>query len=78
MRCDSVVIEELVLRLPGVRREDAPGIVEEVLHRVQDSLRGSGRVGHYHVAQLKVKVPANAKRAELVNAIAKELTEALR
>jgi hypothetical protein len=78
MRCDAVVIEELVMRVPGVRKEDAPALVEEVLRRVQDNLRGSGRIGHYHVAQLKVKVAADAKRDDLVDAIAKELTEALR
>lgn len=77
MRCDAVVIEQLVMRVPGVRKEDAPALVEEVLRRVQDNLRGSGRIGHYRVAQLKVKVPANARRADLVDAIAKQLTEAL-
>jgi hypothetical protein len=78
MRCDAVVIEELVMRVPGVRKDDAPALVEEVLRRVQDNLRGSGRIGHYHVAQVKVKVPASAGRADLIDAIAKQLTEALR
>lgn len=78
MRCDAVAIEELVLRVPGVRKEDAPALVEEVLRRVQNNLRGSGRIGHYHVAQLKVKVPAGARRPDLIDAIARELTEALR
>ena len=78
MRCDDVVIEELVLRVPGLRRDDAPAFVEEVLRRVQENLRGSGRVGHYRVARLTVKVPVRATRAALIDAIAKELTEALR
>ncbi|TMQ06593.1 MAG: hypothetical protein E6J90_29440 [Deltaproteobacteria bacterium] len=71
------MIEELVMRVPGVRKEDAPGLVEEVLRRVHANLRGSGRIGHYHVAQLKVKVPASARRTDLIDAIAKQLTEAL-
>ena len=78
MRCDNVVIQELVLRVPGVRGDEAPALVREILRRVQENLRGSGRTGHHHIGQLKVKVPADVKRTELIDAIAKELTEALR
>ena len=78
MRCDSVVIEDLVLRIPGVREEEVPSLVEEIMRRVQENLRGSGRVGHYHAAELKVRVPANAKRSDLIGAIANQLTERLR
>lgn len=78
MRCDSVVIEELLLRLPGVHPGDARELVEEVLRRVQENLRGSGRIGRHRVVELKVRVPSGARRAEWVDAIAKELTEALR
>lgn len=78
MRCERVEIEELVLRVPGVHREDAPALVEEVMRRVQQNLRGSGRVGHHRVVELRVRVPSGSRRSELVDAIAKELTEALR
>jgi hypothetical protein len=78
MRCDQVSIEELVLRVPGVRPADAPQLVEDILARVQDNLRGSGRVGHIHLTELQVRVTAGAGRDELVTRIADELTEALR
>jgi len=78
MRCDAIAIEELVLRVPGVRRDDAPALVEDVLRRVQDNLRGSRQVGRVHLAELKVRVPVGARRDQLVDAIAASLTEALR
>jgi len=78
MRLDTVVIEELILRVPGVPQAEAPALVEAVLRRVQQNLRGSGRSGHVRLTQLKVRVSAHANRAELVDALAKELTEALR
>lgn len=78
MRCDAIAIEELVLRVPGVRRDDAAGLVEDVLRRVQDNLRGSGRIGRVHLGHVKVKVSSGARRDQLVDAIAGALTEALR
>lgn len=78
MQRDAIAIEELVLRVPGVRRDDAPALVEDVLRRVQQNLRGSGVIGRAHLAHLQVKVPAGARRDQLVDAIAGALTEALR
>lgn len=76
-RSHNLVIEELLLRIPGVRRDEAPALVEEVLRRVQRNLRGRSRRGDCRVAELKLRVPANVKRADLVNAIVRELTQAL-
>jgi hypothetical protein len=78
MRCDNVVIEELVLRVPGVRPDDAPRLVEEVLRRVQENLRGSGRTGHFRLTELRVRIPTGVSRDELIARIADELTESLR
>lgn len=78
MRCDAVAIEELVLRVPGVRPEDAPRLVEDVMRRVQRALAGGGRTGSLHLAELRVRVPANVTRDELAGRIADQLVEALR
>ena len=78
MVSDTVAIEELVLRVPGIRRDDAPRLVEDVMRRVQSSLRGSNRAGNLHLEELRVEVPAGASRDELVMRIADQLVEALR
>lgn len=78
MWCDAVAIEELVLRVPGVRPDDAPKLVEDVLRRVQENLRGSGRTGVIRLTELRVRVPSGVPRDELVARIADELAEALR
>lgn len=66
------------MRIPGVHKNEVPALVREILRRVQHNLRGSARVGHCDVAELRLKVPANVKRPELVDRIVKDLTEALR
>lgn len=75
-RCGAAIeVEELVMRLPGVSRAEAPALVEEVLRKVQDRLRGTGRVGRIHLAELRVRLPAGAHRDELTDRIAERIAE---
>ncbi|NVB76941.1 MAG: hypothetical protein HOV81_00970 [Kofleriaceae bacterium] len=73
-----IEITELVLSLPDVTREDAPSLVDEVLRRVQDRLRGCTRRGNVHLAELTVRVPPGGGRDALIGAIADALEGALR
>ncbi|MCE9579873.1 MAG: hypothetical protein K8W52_42540 [Deltaproteobacteria bacterium] len=78
MRGEAVAIEELVLRLPGVARAEAPALAEEILCAAQERLRGTGRVGRLARVDLRVRVPAGLSRAALVARIVDELVEVMR
>ena len=71
-------ISELVLRIPGVAREDVPALVDDVLRQLQDRLRGSTRAGDLHVAELTVRVPSSGGRSALIAALVDGLEGALR
>lgn len=73
-----VEIAELVLRLPGVAPADAPRLAEDIVAAAAERLRGSGRVGRVHLAQVRVKVPANLGRDELVRRVADQIVEVVR
>jgi hypothetical protein len=74
----SIEIEEMLLRVPGVDRADVPAIVDEVLRRVSQRLRGTHRVGRVHQASVTVPVAAGASRGELIEALAARIEEVLR
>ena len=71
-------IAQLVLRVPWVAPEDVPALVDDVLRRVQDRLRGSKRCGDVHLAELSVRVPAGSGRDALIGALADAIEGALR
>jgi hypothetical protein len=73
-----IEIEELVLRMPGVTKEETPALVEDVLRRVQDRLRGSKRRGDIRLAQLAVELPSAGGRQALIDALVDALEGALR
>ncbi|MBK9036244.1 MAG: hypothetical protein IPL61_34205 [Myxococcales bacterium] len=78
MRCEAVEIEELVLRIPGVSRADAPALAEDIVRATQERLRGTGRVGRLAHVDLRVRVPAGLARAALVERIVEQLLEVVR
>ena len=73
-----IAIRELVLRLPGVEPADVPTLVDDVLERVQDRLRGTGRSGEVQLAELHVTLRASTSRDAVIEAVADALVEALR
>jgi hypothetical protein len=75
---EVIDIAELVLRLPGVDRADAPALVEDILRAAQDRLRGSGRVGRVHLAELRISIPVGLPRDELVRRVAERIAAVLR
>jgi hypothetical protein len=78
MQGEVIRIAELVLRLPGVTKADAPALAEDILRAAQERLRGSGRVGRLHLAELRVELPAGLRRDELIRRVADRITEVLR
>lgn len=78
MRCEAVEIEELVLRVPGVSRADAPALAEAIVRETQERLRGTGRIGRLARVELRVQVPAGLSRPALVTRIVDQLIEVVR
>lgn len=77
MRPERVEIAELVLRLPGVGRAEAPALADAILRKVQDNLRGTGRVGRLHLVELRLQVPAGLGKDALVDHVADRITEVI-
>lgn len=71
----AVEIEELVLRLPGISRAAAPGVARAIVERVQERLRGTGRVGRIRIAQVRLQVPAGLRTDELIDRVADRIAE---
>jgi hypothetical protein len=74
----TIEIAELVLRLPGVDKADAPALAEEILAAAAERLRGTGRTGRLQLAELRVKLPAGTRRADLIDQVADRIVEVLR
>jgi len=74
----QVGIDELVLRLPGISAADAPRVARAIAARVADRLRGTGKVGRIHVAELRLQLPAGLRRDELIDRVAARIAEVAR
>ena len=77
-RGPRIEIGELLLGLPDMDAADVPTLVDDVLRRVQDRLRGRSRGGQIAVAKVTIDVPAGGDRETLVEAIANRLVEVMR
>lgn len=78
MPAEQIEIAELVLRLPGVSKADAPALAERVLREVHDRLRGTGRTARLHLDELHLRLPAGLGVDELARRIADRITEVMR
>jgi hypothetical protein len=77
-RAPRIEIGELLLGLPGIDKADVPALVDDVLRRTQDRLRGGMRGGQIAVAKVTIDMPAGGDRESLVEAIANRLVEVMR
>lgn len=77
MRSERIAIDELVLRLPGVSKADAPALAERIMDAVATRLRGTGRVGRIDHARVRLQLTASMSPAELADRIADQLLEVL-
>lgn len=77
-RGPRIEIGELLLGLPDMDAADVPTLVDDILRRVQERLRGQRRGGAIAIANLTIDVPAGGGREALVGAIVDRLVEAMR
>jgi hypothetical protein len=74
----DVEIHDLVLRLPGVGRNQARAIAEDVARRLADAVPEWRESGVTELATVRVRLPAGARRSDLARLIAAQIAEALR
>src|SRR5882672_6752381 len=77
MGTDSVEIEKLSLRIPGLSREEGRGIGEEVVERVARDLPANGRRQHLGALDLRVNVPVGTPPDQMAKLIALAILEKL-
>jgi hypothetical protein len=77
MGTDSVEIDKLYLRIPGISRDQARGIGEEVAQRVSRDLPEHGRSQHLGALDLRVNVPVGTPRDQMAKLIALAILEKL-
>jgi hypothetical protein len=78
MAAEKIRIDELHLRVPGLSREEARQLGEEVALRLATDLRGSARSQHLGSLELRTTVAQGASRDELTRQIADAIRRALR
>ena len=78
MPAETVRIDDLHLRVPGVSAEEARQLGEEVARRVAEELSVQGRVEHLGALDLRLSVPKGMPRDRLSEEIARAIIEKLR
>jgi hypothetical protein len=77
MPVETVRIENLHLRVPGVSADEARRIGEEVARRVADLLPSQGRVERLSMLDLRVSVPLETPRDRLAEEVARAIVRSL-
>lgn len=75
---NSVLIESLDLRIPGISREAGREIGNEVSERIAASLPGDGKRQRLGALSLRVNVPVGTPRNQIAKMIALSILEKLR
>jgi hypothetical protein len=75
---DTIEIRDLVLRIPGLDRNDARDLGHEVARRLSEELPTWPLRRHPGAIDLRVTVPAGTPRRELARVIAEQIARALR
>jgi GGDEF domain-containing protein len=78
MPAESVRIDELILRAPGLTEEEARRMGEEVARRISGSLPVQGRVARLGALELRLTIPYGIPRERLAEQIAQAILEKLR
>jgi hypothetical protein len=77
MPAETVRIDDLHLRVPGVSAEEARQLGEEVARLVAEDLSVQGRVEHLGALDLRVSVAQGMPRNRLAEEIARAIVETL-
>ena len=75
---ESLEIEELVLRLPGLRPDDARWLAGAVIQRLAEELPDFPRRTQIGRLDLRLRLPGPAPLADLPRLVVDELRKALR
>jgi hypothetical protein len=78
MAAETIRIDELHLRVPGLGREEARRLGEEVARRLAEELPREGRPQRLASLDLRTSVPATTPRAGLADAIVRAIRRSLR
>ena len=77
MAAETVRIDELVLRVPGMGKEEAQRLGQEVAGLVTDRLPAQGRLQRLRTLDVRVMTPAGTPPRNLAKFIAKIILEKL-
>jgi hypothetical protein len=77
MPAETVRIDDLHLRVPGVSAEEARRLGEAVARRVAEELSVQGRVEHLGALDLRLSIAPGTPRDRLVAEIARAIVERL-
>jgi len=77
MQPDRLVIEELFLRLPGLSAVEARAVAREVAERIGIGLVAALPARELGALDLRLTVPANASRDQMVETVAGAILGAL-
>jgi hypothetical protein len=77
MGCETVRIDELRLRVPGLSEPEARRLGEDVARRVADGLAAHGRVEHLGLLDLRISMPSGVSKERLAERIAEEILKKL-
>jgi len=78
MASETIRIEELHLRVPGLSREEARRLAEDVARLVAEALPASGRSERLGALDIRTSIPSATPRDRLASLIAGSILEKLR
>jgi hypothetical protein len=78
MGFESVHIEQLCLRVPGLTQPEAHRLAEEVAHQVSCALPAERSVRHLGLLDLRISIPTGVPRELLAERIAERILMGLR
>jgi len=73
MEFESLHIEQLCLRVPGLTKQEAHRLAEEVAHRVADALPAEHSVRHLGMLDLRISIPQGVPKELLAERIAERI-----
>jgi hypothetical protein len=74
----EVEIHDFVLRLPGMTREEARAVAEDIGRRIADAVPEWRESDLAELAAVRVRLPAGASSDEIARRVAAEITRMLR
>lgn len=78
MPAETVQIDDLFLRVPGLSVDEARSVGEDIARRVADALSGDVRDAHLGALNLRVTAPNGTSRDQLVQMIADRILAGIR